>query len=403
MNPIRIVALRMVIGAVALLHVDWLMAVTINRPGNSTGKVNYSTADPCWVCQQPLLGKVYSWTDKVTDKQERVCEKCAASPNRCYVCSLPVTDYGLDLQDTRFLCERDAKSVMLDLREILNLCKETKDGLESQWSRFLTLPEEVEFSVADRQGISEMAQEPGNDFKCPNVMGFTRVVTDKQENLSFSIAILSGQTRAGTISTCTHELGHAWTRANLSPARLQKLNRDAAEGFCELLAWMRLRLLGETQEIANLRSNLHSHGQADLFIAAEEKFGLNSVLDWMRNGRHDRLDASEPWRVQDLVSANAKPGKVVETQIATPLAAPQPVLLPDRLMLKSVSLGGKRPLAMINQCTLAVGETGKVRLAHTNLTIRCLAIRSDSVTIEVVGTDVRQELRFERKPVPESR
>jgi hypothetical protein len=403
MNTIRIVALRMVIGAVALLHVDLLMATTINRPGNSTGKVNYSTADPCWVCQQPLLAKVYSWTDKVTGKQERVCEKCAASPHSCYVCSLPVTDYGIDLQDTRFLCERDAKSVMLDTREILNLCKETKAGLESQWSRFLALPEEVEFSVVDRQGITEMAQDPGNDFSCPNVLGHTRVVTDKQGNLSFAIAILSGQTRAGTISTCTHALGHAWTRANLSPARLQKLNRDAAEGFCELLAWMRLRLRGEAQEIANLRSNLCSRGQADLFIAAEEKFGLNSVLDWMRNGRHDRLDASEPWRVQDLVSTNATPGKGVETQASAVLATPQAVVLPDRLMLKSVSLGGKTPLAMINQCTLGVGETGQVRLAHTNLTIRCLAIRSDSVTIEVVGTGARQELQFERKPGQKSR
>ena len=385
----------MVVGAMELLFAGLVMAATINRPWDNTGKVNYSTADPCWVCKQPLLAKVYSWTDKVTGKQVRVCEKCAASPHSCYVCSLPVTDDGVDLQDTRFLCERDARSVMLDAREILTLCEETKDGLESQWSRFLTLPGAVEFSVAGQQVITGMAQIPGAEFSCPNLTGHIRVVTSKQGDVSFPIAILNGQTRAATISICTHELGHAWTQANLSPGRLHRLNRDAAEGFCDLLAYMRLRLLGEAQEIANLRSNLSARGQTDLFIAAEQQFGLNSVLDWMRNGRHDLLEANEPWRIQDLISTNADPGKVTESQALPVVAVPQPTTLPDRLMLKSVSLGGKNPLAMINQCTLAVGETGKVRLAGTNLTIRCVAIRPDSVTVELVGTGEKQELRFE--------
>lgn len=397
MNAIRAVALRMVLGATALTSALELSAATINRPWDG-GPVNYSTADPCWVCKQPLLAKVYSWTDKVTGKQERVCEKCAASPHSCYVCSLPVTDYGIDLQDTRFLCERDAKSVMLDAREILALCEETKHGLESQWSRFLTLPDKVEFSVSGQQAITGMTQIPGNEFGCPSMTGHIRVVTSKQGDVSFPIAILSGQTRAATISICTHELGHAWTWANLSPGRLQRLNRDAAEGFCDLLAFMRLRLLGEAQEIATLRSNLYARGQTELFIAAEQQFGLNSVLDWMRTGRHDRLEASEPWRIQDLIPTNTNLGKVTESQALPAMAAPQPVALPDRLMLKSVSLGGKNPLAMVNQCTLAVGETGEVRLAGTNLTIRCLAIRADGVTIELVGTGEKQELQFERKP-----
>ena len=47
-------------------------------------------------------------------------------------------------------------------------------------------------------------------------------------------------------------------------------------------------------------------------------------------------------------------------------------------MLKSISLGGRAPTALINQCTLGVGETGKVKLAGTNLVIRCKAIRADA-------------------------
>jgi len=55
------------------------------------------------------------------------------------------------------------------------------------------------------------------------------------------------------------------------------------------------------------------------------------------------------------------------------------------------------PTALINQCTLGVGETGKIRLAETNLVIRCKEIRNDSVLVEIVGLNKTQELRFEPK------
>jgi len=320
-------------------------------------------------------------------------------PNNCYVCSMPVNDTAIDLHDTRFLCKRDAKSVMLDGSEILELCRQTKDALDTQLSRFLSLPENVEFSVVDRQTIIELTQIPGNDYSCPNVLGYTCVDTNEQDQAFFPIAILSGMTRGATISTCAHELGHAWTRANIPAARLRKLNRNAAEGFCELMAYMRLRELGEATAISNLRSNLYTRGQMDLFIAAEERFGFNSVMDWMANGRHDRLSSAEPWRVQDLVKDPGGTGSTKKASSSAPAFVPvapaPPRALPDRLQLKSVSLGGRKPLAMINQCTLEIGETGKVHLAHTNLTIRCVAIAADRVTVELVGSGERQDLRFE--------
>jgi hypothetical protein len=164
-----------------------------------------------------------------------------------------------------------------------------------------------------------------------------------------------------------------------------------------LIAYLRCKELGETKEIANIHTNLYTRGQMDLFIAAEERFGLNSVLDWMRQGRHDRLLAGEPWRIQDLVAQSSRPASTNASPVAVMAVASPPAALPERLMLKSVSLGKKAPVAMINQCTLGVGETGKVRLAHTNLTVKCLAIRADSVSVEVEGSGERQELRFERQ------
>lgn len=359
------------------------------------GDVN---SDFCKVCKKLLTNQIYVWKDDATGEKERICGDCINLPFSCYVCSMPLKDNYTDLKDTRYICARDSKLVMRDEQEILTLCNETKTALDSQLSRFLSLPDAVEFSVVDRQTILELNSIPGNDFSCPNVMGYTQFKTNAQGKLYFPIAILSGQSRAATIATCAHELGHTWTRANVPAERLSALSRDAAEGFCELIAYLRCKELGETKQIADIHTNLYTRGQMDLFIAAEEKFGLNSVLDWMRQGRHDRLLAGEPWRVQDMVAPSSRPAGTNSPSVPVMAAVSQPAALPDRIMLKSVSLGSKAPVAMINQCTLGVGETGKVRLAHTNLTVRCLAIRADGVTIELVGTGERQELQFERKP-----
>jgi hypothetical protein len=354
-------------------------------------------SDFCKVCRKLLTNQIYVWKDDVTGEKERICGECINLPFNCYICSMPLKDNYTDLNDTRYVCARDLKSVMRDEQEILALCNETKTALDSQLSRFLSLPDAIEFSVVDRQSIIELMSIPGNDFSCPNVLGYTQFKTNAQGNLYFPIAILSGQSRAGTISTCAHELGHAWTRANVPAERLATLGRGAAEGFCELIAYLRCKELGETKEIANIHTNLYTRGQMDLFIAAEERFGLNSVLDWMRQGRHDRLLAGEPWRIQDLVAQSSRPASTNASPVAVMAVASPPAALPERLMLKSVSLGKKAPVAMINQCTLGVGETGKVRLAHTNLTVKCLAIRADGVSVEVVGSGERRELRFERK------
>ena len=56
---------------------------------------------------------------------------------------------------------------------------------------------------------------------------------------------------------------------------------------------------------------------------------------------------------------------------------------PDVLMLKGLLGGGSHALALINDQSLAVGESGKVRVGTSNVLVRCVAIRADSVNIQV--------------------
>ena len=184
--------------------------------------------------------------------------------------------------------------------------------------------------------------------------------------------------------------------SNLSEARRKELNRDSIEGFCELVAFMLMREKSESAQLAAIKTNLYTRGQVHIFIDAEQRFGFSDVMDWMQNGETNRLRADEIWRIRDLKVVNATNQPASNTMAA--YVPPPPTPLPDRLILKSISMGGKAPIALINQCTLGLGETGKVKLASTNLLIRCKAIRANSVLVEVVGSGKTEELRFEAKP-----
>lgn len=367
-----------------------LLGVASTKAGNVPGR------DDCWICGKPIITAVYMWMDEVAGVKRHVCELCGDLPNTCYLCSLPVRTNYSNLTDGRSLCERDVKSVLLDEAAIATVCQKMGPSLDRQFSRYMAFPTNINYHVVDRLTLVDLFKVPGKDYTCPNVLGFTSCETNDTGTAEFFVSILSGQTPAATKSTCAHEFTHAWMMANLPAARQKELNRDAEEGFCELVAYMLLRENREAAQIAVLRTNRYTRGQIDLFIDAEERFGFSDVLDWMKNGETNRLHADEIWRIRELKVAKDTNKPAPATLVSY---TPPPVdALPDRLILKSISLGGKTPVALINQCTLGIGETGKVKLAGTNLLIRCTAIRSNSVVVELVGTGTKemQELRFEK-------
>jgi len=309
------------------------------------------------------------------------------------MCSLPVKLNVTDLKDGRYLCARDAKNVVLNEDKILDVCSGTGPSLDKQFSRYITFPTNVAFHVVDRLTLVDLFKIPGKDYTCPNVLGYTSKETNEEDHVEFSISILSGQTSAATEATCAHELGHAWMMSNLSTARQKELNRDSIEGFCELVAFMLMRDKNETAQMAVQKENLYTRGQLDLFIDAEQKFGFSDVLDWLKHGDTTRLKEDEIWRIRDIKATKSTNPPALPPVYTSVPAAP----LADRLILKSILHGGKAPTALINECTLGVGETGKVKLAGTNLVIRCKEIRTNSVVIEVVGSDKTEELKFKPK------
>ncbi|MEP6663003.1 MAG: hypothetical protein ABJC04_04995 [Verrucomicrobiota bacterium] len=65
-----------------------------------------------------------------------------------------------------------------------------------------------------------------------------------------------------------------------------------------------------------------------------------------------------------------------------------------QLALKGISGAVGRRFALINNQTLAVGETASVRVINGQVRVRCLEIRENSVIVSVEGDSERKELRL---------
>jgi hypothetical protein len=65
-----------------------------------------------------------------------------------------------------------------------------------------------------------------------------------------------------------------------------------------------------------------------------------------------------------------------------------------KLFLKGISGTKGKPLALINNSTVAEGELADVRCDQRHVKVRCLEIRERSVLVELYGTSETRELRL---------
>src|SRR5207245_6217777 len=100
------------------------------------------------------------------------------------------------------------------------------------------------------------------------------------------------------------------------------------------------------------------------------------------------LDVSLPRRSTQNSSTNIqdRSEKIISSFVGKSNPAP------DKLILKGISRTKTGFLALVNDNSFEPGESGKVRVGGTNITIRCLAISDNSVRIQIVGSSKEEEL-----------
>ena len=352
----------------------------------------------CVVCNQEITGSVYIGTDLLTSAKSLLCSNCMML-TRCFICGMPVkTNAPVVLPDGRELCERDAKSVVLDADAGKRICARINDDLNRQFSRFTAFPSDVAVEVIDRVDAMALFHQTGFDFESPNLLGCIRPATNFAGS-RYWMQLMTGQTPTGLKATCAHEFAHAWAGDNVPPARRARIARSAEEGFCEMVAWLVMDAQHEEEQKKIILRNLYTRGQVDLFIEAEQRFGFDQVLDWMKYGDTARLESGHVEKIRNVTMPAAKPAAVGFVHAVTnqgalktnPVAA---VLVPVAMLkLEGIDWGAK-PLAIVNGHTFAPGETAKVKLGAGSMVIRCVAIEKNSVRIRETESATEYLLRL---------
>ena len=345
-------------------------------------------AEICRVCGKKIEGKFYRATDRCTEVEVAICTNCATLETRCFACGLPVkTDYR-QLSDGRHLCARDAREAVLADEEAKKICEDVTDKLNRQFSRFMVFPTtNVTISIVDRIALQNLFKSPGYEHACVSVFGATLTERLPDDRSVHSVSVLSALSKPRLQAVCAHEYAHAWMRENISIERRQAMAPEAVEAFCELIAYRLMEAEQNAAELKVIKANPYTRGQIDAFLEAEHRHGFNMILDWVKAGEDSKLDANDPGRVR---AVTAKAPKPVSAWVPVPAAAPPPV--PNRLVLKGISIAPGSRFALVNDKTLAEMEVGKVRVGRSNLLIRCLEIRTNSAVIQIESSGEKQEL-----------
>jgi hypothetical protein len=350
----------------------------------------------CAICGKPIVTTFYYIVDQITGVTNNVCADCAKL-DRCFACGLPVKDDATHLTDGRILCARDARDAVQSEDEARGICKQTKDDLDRLFSRYLTFPDDnVEVSIVDKFHLQNLFHAPGFHADGSTVYGATSSNPLSDGKLHHTIDLLSFLSRSRLMAVCAHEYTHTWMNQNLKTVRNLSLDRNTVEGFCELIAYKYMESRQDTLEMQNIKSNTYTQGQIDVLLAADDKYGFNTVVEWMQNGEDSRLDLDNLDRVravQDAPYTALKSPSVVWTVVPPP----PPTAVPATLVLKGISGTPQERFALINNATFETMEKGRVRVGHTNILIRCLEIRDDSVIIQVDGATEKKQLFLKAK------
>lgn len=343
----------------------------------SAGETNYF----CVVCGKgPLHGLIH------ISKWGPVCDDCLKINDRCSICGLPVREGDGHVQtgDGRFICRFDKTNAVLTLEQAKALFAQTRDDVvEMLGPSFALKYSDVTVSLFDVDYWSEKGRTNGlHEF------GFASTRKAADGRCSHEVVLLSGRLRDEITATAAHEYTHLWINENRPDDRV--IDPDTIEAICELTAYklMEQKKLPDMQK--RIRENPYTNGKIKTLIAVGNKAGSDYVLNWVKYGKGETLEA-------DAYFAPLTPP---EPAAATPFTAAPP-RLPTGLKYNGVMQIGNWRQAVINGVAFAPGEQKTITLRDKRVLVRCGEIHDNDVIIQLNGsTDPLTLAKGEEKVVP---
>jgi len=237
----------------------------------------------------------------------------------------------------------------------------------------------------DRHELEDLSRLRRFPSTHSSLMGLTRS-QQKGDKWQHEISVLAGMPPNKFAAVCAHEYGHTWLHENLLD--LRALDSDTIEGFCEFLAYKVILDKRDPVEKKMILENDYTHGQIDAFIKAESDYNFYYVTKWVIGGEDPSLSMTN---ISRLLALNRDPDAAAAAFAWPPPSAVKRIA-PTNLVLKNISGTARRRFAMINGTTLGANESARVPLGSTNVSVRCLEIKDNSVIIHVSGESEPQQL-----------
>ena len=215
------------------------------------------------------------------------------------------------------------------------------------------------------------------------LLGLTRTRVNARKEFQHDIHLIDGLNRAELAAVSAHEFTHTWLHENIPADR--KLERDTIEGFCELVAYKLMTQRREATQQRIILGNAYTRGQVNAFVQAESANHFHHIIQWLKTGVDESLVETNGSRVH-LVNGETLPS------FTWPPPASLPTTVPASLKLKGISGTAAHRFALINDATLVKNEETRIRVGLSNVIVRCLDIKPQSVVIQIKGKSTPTEL-----------
>ncbi len=361
MKPNRLLLTLLLVGFAAIL---------------TAGAPSARAAVQCIACDKAPLTPPY-WKSELG----MICEDCNKLARRCWICSLPAAKDYKKTADGRYICRREAKSVVIDEPSVQQTFQRTRNAVLRMTRGYMKL-QQPEINV---EVFSQPVWDPDGSKSAMHRQGLatTRRVGKQYHH---NVMLINGLVNTNLIGVCAHEFTHLWINENRGKHEIEP---QTMEAVCEMVAYSLAKTYRHRDYMETIRDNTYTEGRAARLIPLVDRYGLKALLRWVREGTTSTPSATELARMKSNIGAPLNAGASPGRPTGSPLydsSGKGMTKKPSKLALKGIIGSPGNYTALVSGVMFREGESHSVKIDGGSTKVRCLKIDKGVVTVQVDGS-----------------